>query len=240
MPQNVPPGVLPPAQPVTPPPAIPTTAPKEVPKYAGPVRIQIFSELIATGSESAKIIDDKKRETIESVLNRVTGVKSVAFRPADRMFEAVFEGKYEDLAAFKPAMASTGVPSEMVSPLEIVFRPGSLPVQNPDKLKETLGKVPGVKAVVQDGNAFKCYADVETDLAAIESAGGSVMSHEWLSLAVSAVPDNAETAVTDLANTKYVLRVEVEDAQVKVLCVKGRVTKALLKSILTKNGFKVK
>ncbi len=119
------------------------------------------------------------------------------------------------------------------------MRPNSLPIASPDKVKQTLSSVPGVKAVVQDGNAFKCYADMETELGAVEAAAaGSVTSHEWLSLTASG--GNEETAGRELGNTKYVLCAEIGDEQVRVLCVKGRVTRALIKSLLTKAGFKVK
>ena len=57
MPQGFPPGVLPPMP--APIPAIPTTPEPAKPRvFAGTVRVQIFSEVIATGGEAAKILDD--------------------------------------------------------------------------------------------------------------------------------------------------------------------------------------
>ena len=245
VPQGFPPGVLPPNVPATPAvPNVTTEAPKEKPKYNGTLRIQFFTDIITTGdAKTLKVLDDKKKELIETTLNRVNGIKAVTFNAADRCFEAEFDGTIESLAQIKPALSSTGVAMEMSAPLELIFRPGSLPVSNPDKIIKGIGAVGGVKGVIQDGNVFKCFCAIDADLNAIVSASGiagEITSHEWISLTIASSPANVETALTDLLQTKYVLAVEIGDNDVRVLCVKTRVTRSLLKSILSKNGFKLR
>jgi copper chaperone CopZ len=219
------------------PPTVPTTAPEPKPKtFAGPVLIRIFTEVIATGGEGAapKSIDDKKREVVETALGRVPGVGSVTFKPEDRIFEAEYSGPYDKLSEFKAAMSTTGVASEMVSPLEILFRPASVPVSDPKKLIASLESVPGVAAAVQEGHLFKCYGAIDVDLAAIEKAGGTVESHAWIELVLK-TPMN-DRGLSELLQVKYVLAVEPADGRVRALTVKGRATRAALKSTLARCG----
>jgi hypothetical protein len=67
-----------------------------------------------------------------------------------------------------------------------------------------------------------------------------IVSHEELKVGFGAGGNgNAQNLQDDLSKTKWVLKVDIDSAgnAVKVLAVKGRVTKSLVKSLMSKHGF---
>lgn len=231
---------LPVPTPPTPTPSAPAAEP--TPTFAGTIRVQIFTDIIATGNETAKIkpIEDKERERIESYIKKVSGVSSVTFNPIDCTFDVGYSGSFDDVGDIEKSISLTGTACETISPLEVVFRP-NIVVEN-DTLKNALKGVSGVTVVIKSGNDFKCYCGVEIDLNAIKTAAsgagvnGSVVSHEEIKLPLAG-SGNAESAKRELKTCKYVLRADVTATEAKVLCVRGRVTRALVKSIVSKFGF---
>jgi copper chaperone CopZ len=209
--------------------------------------VRVFSETIVTGESAAPkaILDDKKRDAIETALGNAAGVKGAVYKPELQAYEIQYCGPYEGLDGVKNAFVTTGTPSEMISPLEIVFRPNRTPIQELDKLKKALKQIPGVAEVVQSGNLFRCFATLDNDprdiakTAAAAGYEGEVLSHEVVSFKLSGAGKHEE-AGSELASCKYVVRVFIDEDEATCLCVKGRVTRALLKSVLQKCGFKVR
>jgi len=240
-----PPGTpMPPAPAPTPTPAVPTAkAPDPAPTFGGTIRIATFSEIIASEGKKAAgpQIDMAK---IESALKRVAGVSSVSFDQNSKEISVGFSGPYSEMKKVKIAVDGQGVAAEVISPARVVVRPMG-EINDATAALNALKSVSGVVAVEKDSNDLIAYADLSSAsldslLKAVEGTGVKcqVASHEEIKVKFSAT-GKSDDLKNDLKQTKWVLRIDIDssDSSVKVLAVKGRVTKAVVRTVMAKHGF---
>lgn len=222
----------------------PVKPPEPAPTYSGTVRVATFSDAIAT--EGDKKVGGLQVDVarLEAAVKRLPGVTSFAFDPITRQMSVGYSGVYSETKRIKVAIDSQGVSSEIVSPARVVVRPMAV-LDDPSRFLSALKGVPGVLAAEREGNDLIAYADLSTASIhsirqAVEGTGirCQIASHEEIRVKFGAA-GTPEALTADLERTKWVLRAEVDPAEsvVKVLAVKGRVTRALIKSVMSKNGF---
>jgi copper chaperone CopZ len=235
----------PPPQP-TPQAPVPTPTvktPDPAPTFAGTVRIATFSDIITTGDKKGNgpSIDMGK---VEAALKRVDGVSSVSYDQASKEISVGFSGPYAEIKKIKIAVDGQGVAGEVVSPARVVIRPMGQ-VEDASSAINALKGVSGVVASEKDMNDLIAYADLKTVsldslLKAAEATGikCQIASHEEIKVKYTAA-GASEPLKSDLSCTKWVLRVDIDasDSSVKVVAVKGRVTRSVVKSVMAKHGF---
>jgi len=181
---------------------------------------------------------------IESALKRVAGVSSVSFDQNTKEINVGFSGPYSEMKKVKIAVDGQGVAAEVISPARVVIRPMGQ-IDDATAAVNALKSVSGVSAVEKDSNDVIAYADLSVTsleglLRAVEGTGVKcqVASHEEIKVKFSAA-GKSDDLKNDLKETKWVLRVDIEssDSSVRVLAVKGRVTKAVVKTVMAKHGF---
>lgn len=200
--------------------------------------------MIETGKESDKkdggsFADMAK---VEAAAKRVKGVTSFSFDSSRREIIIGYSGPIREAKDVKIAIDGQSLPNEIVSPAKLVVRPmGRL--ENPDQALNAVKGVAGVVAAEQEFNDLAVYADLSTIsldalIRAMEGSGVKcqISSHEEIKVKYGA-SGAIDALRRDLERTKWVLRVQVEGSQVRVLAVKGRVTRAVVKSVMAKHGF---
>lgn len=232
----MPPPILP-MPPVVPTPAAPAPtakAPEAPPKFSGTVRMVTFSDSIATG-ENAKASNRVDFERVESALKRVPGVSQAGVLPESRSMEISFEGPWTDLKKLEFAVSATGVSAEIINPARVVLRSA----EDMAKGLEAVRTLPGVHFVTRENNDAHIYCDLEQvsldEIREKSRVRTQVISHEEIRISFTSSGDR-DALKADLERTKWVIRALV-DGTVWVLAPKGRVTKALIKSVMAKNGF---
>jgi copper chaperone CopZ len=252
MPPGMAPGQMPPAPtptPSTPTPAPAAQAPKPtpapVPTMNGTVVVAFFSDVIATGGEApvkaASMIDWDK---VEAALKRVEGVSSASLDATSRRINVSYTGQYKDIDKIRTAVQNAGVSSELLNPAKMIFRPMG-EVDDGDKLASAIKGVAGVTMATREFNDIHFYADLATlDMEKVIQAAlgsgvkGQITTHELIKVGLTSGGDAAKL-VDELEKTKWVLKAEIDAStnSVKVLSVKGRVTRTLVKQIMTKCGY---
>lgn len=181
---------------------------------------------------------------VEAAVKRVEGVSSFSFDQNSKEISVGYSGKYADIKKVKIAVDGQGVASEVVSPARVVIRPIGQ-VEDGSAALTALKGVSGVVASEKEFNDFIAYADLTTTTLdslqkAVEGTGVKcqVASHEEIKVKFSAM-GKAEELKSDLSHTKWILKVDIDTAEssVKVLAVKGRVTRSIVKSVMDKYGF---
>ncbi len=234
----------PPAEP-QPNPNIPVIKTREpAPTFAGTVRFLAFADLaIVTGDKEKKdggsMVDMAK---VESSVKRVKGVTSFSYEVTSREISVGFTGPVSEVKDIKIAIDNQSLSNEVLSPARIVIRP----IGKVDKPEGVLGSIKGVSGVVaaeQDFNDWVAYGDLsvlslEALIKACEGSGAKcqIVSHEEIKV------KHTGTGATDalkneLSRTKWVLKVDIVGGEVRVVTVKGRVTKAQVKATMSKLGF---
>lgn len=207
------------------------------------MRLRTFSENIATEGTEIKTggIDLTK---VENAVKRVAGVTSFSFDPKTKEITVGYGGLAKNVKDIKIAVDGQSVSCEILSPARVVVRPiGAL--EDPTNALNAMKGVAGVTGVNKEFNDLVAYADLSTTSldalkAAVEGTGVKcqIASHEEVKVKYTAA-GNVETLRDDLSKTKWVLKVEVDSAkmEVRVLCVKGRVTRSIVGSVMNKHGF---
>lgn len=252
-PPQLPPGMPPGGMPIPP---APTPAPQPTPvvkketpaqpaTFAGSVRILAYSDAIVTGDGKAKASNLIDFDKIQAALKRVNGVTSASYDASSRMIDVGYSGIWTDINKLEMAVNNNGVAAELVSPAKVTFR-SMVVIEDDAKVIAALKGVSGVQYVSRDNSDLYVYCDLSTTTldsirSACEGSGirGMFASHEEVKVNFSAGNGNGPALQEDLSRTKWVLRVDIDSAAnvVKVLAVKGRVTKALIKSLLNRHGF---
>jgi copper chaperone CopZ len=206
----------------------------------------VYSDAIVTGEGSKSAAGlNLDWDKIESTLKRVEGVTSVSLDAASRRINLTFVGPWTGIEKVRNAAQTAGASAELVSPAKVTFRP-TVQVDDDAKITAALKGVSGVHHVAKDFNDYVLYADLATlDLDEISKAvlgvgvKGLIATHEWVRVGLGSTAGNSSQLLDELAKTKWVLRAEIDAAtsSVKVLAVKGRVTRALVKSVLAKCGY---
>jgi copper chaperone CopZ len=244
MPMPTPPSPAPTPQPT---PVAKKEAPAQPATFSGSVRMLTFSDAIVTGENAnAKVSSSTEFDKIEAALKRVAGVTSTNYDASTRSINVGYAGPWSDLNKITIAVNNNGVSAELVSPAKIVYRPMS-PVEDETKVITAVKGISGVQYVARENNDILVYADLmsvslDQIKSGCEGAGvkGMFVSHEEVKVNFAAGGNgNASALQDDLSKTKWVLKVDIDSAgnAVKVLAVKGRVTKSLVKSLMTKYGF---
>jgi copper chaperone CopZ len=238
----------PPAEP-QPNPNIPVIKTREPsPTFSGTVRLQTFADLtIETGKDekekkdSGSSVDMAK---VEGAVKRVKGVSSFSYDATKREIVVGFSGPVSDAKDIKIAIDTQGLTNEILSPAKVVVRPIGK-IENPAAALAALKGVPGVVAAESEYNDLVAYADLSTAsldalVKAVEGSGVKcqISSHEEIKVKFGS-SGSVEALKNDLGRTKWVLRVDVNagDSSVKVLSVRGRITRSVVKSIMAKHGF---
>jgi hypothetical protein len=226
----------------------------------GRIRIRIFDGASMTTIGAAPIdggtstpaalpanrLEGAVKEKVELNLSSVLGVLGVRWVAADSTYEIAYKGPYSEIDALRKAVVSEGVACEVVSPLEIVFRPRRA-AADPKALTAALGSIAGVHlALPESGGDFRVYATVEFDLELLSRAAskvgvtGDVVSHEVLEIRLKDFTlQKRDAARAELRNVPYVLRWNVDSRRLWALCVKGKVTREQLGAALERCGFAV-
>jgi hypothetical protein len=208
------------------------------------VVFKTFSELIPTEGEAKPVAGVIDMAKVEAAVKRVPNVSSYAFDPVTREITVGYAGFYKNIKEIKIAIEGQGVSCEPVNPARVVVRPLGK-IEKPDGALSALRGVAGVVEVAPDNNDLVAYADLKTLslealCAAVEGAGFKcqIASHEEIKVSYSAA-GSVEPLKADLLRTKWVLKADVDagGSCVKVLAVKGRVTKSAVKSVMAKHGF---
>jgi copper chaperone CopZ len=206
------------------------------------VRIAVFSEIIASGDKKAAGSVDTGK--IEAAVKRISGVSSASYDPNTHEISVGYSGAYADVKKIKIAVDSAGVSCELLSPAKVIVRPTSQISDHTAALTALKG-VAGVLATEKESNDLIAYSDLsavslENLIKAVEGAGikCQIASHEEIKVKYTA-SGKVEELKDDLNQTKWVLKVDVDSAEscVKVLAVKGRVTRAVIKTVMSKHGF---
>jgi copper chaperone CopZ len=231
-----------PSQAPTPAPVAKTPAPEQPAAFSGSVRIMAYSDSITTG-ESAKIASSIDFDKIQAALKRVAGVTDATFDASSRTINVQYGGPWKELNKLSMAVNNNGVSAELLSPARVGFRP-MVQIDDEGKVLGAVKGISGVQYVSRENGDIQIYCDLSTTSldsirSACESAGvkGMIVTHEEIQVKFSAGQGNGGALVDDVAKTKWVLKAEVVGDAVKVLAVRGRVTKALIKSLLSKHGF---
>lgn len=251
------PGAVPPNMPTpaptpapTPTAATPTPAAAPVPTFSGSVVIAVFGDVsgtISTGDKaqaksSGPVVEWDK---VEATLKRVEGVTGATLDTTSRRINVSYAGAFASVDKVRNSIQTSGVSCELISPAKVTFRPMGT-VDEDGKLLAALRGIAGVQMVTKDYNDFTLYADLsavdlDTILQAAQGAGvkGAIASHELFKVALTSTTGNSANLLDELSKTKWILKAEIEAStnSVKVLAVKGRVTRALVKTIMTKCGF---
>jgi copper chaperone CopZ len=243
----VPPPNVPTPQTPTPAPVAKTPAPSQPASFSGTVKIIAYSEVISTGEGNAKpsasAVDFEK---VETALKRVSGVSSASYNPSTRSIDVGYNGSWTDLNKLTMAVNNNGISAEMASPARVVLRP-MVVIEDENKVLTAVKAVSGVQYVSRENGDIVSYCDLtsvslDSIKSACESTGvkGMIVSHEELKVGFgSGGAGNTSALQDDLAKTKWVIKSEIDSGSncVKVIAPKGRVTKALVKSLLSKHGF---
>lgn len=221
-------------------------APEAVPNFSGQLVLVVFSDAIVTGEgskNSAGLTLDWDK--VDASLKRVTGVASTSFDAAARRINVTFVGPFKDIDKVRNAVQTSGVSAEILSPAKIIFRP-TVEVESDSKLIASLKGVPGVQIVLKDLNDYTLYADLSTlDLEEVTKAAlsagvkGMTPTHELIKTVLPPKGGNPEALLEELNKTKWILKADLDASTntLKVLAIKGRVTRALIKSLSTKCGY---
>jgi hypothetical protein len=217
-------------------------APEPPPNFSGTVRLVTFSEIIASGEGQAKPKNGIDFDRIDQALKRLSGVSSVSFNDATATIEVGYGGPWSDLAKVKNTVSACGVSAEVVNPARVVYRPTVI-VEDESKAVAALKAVAGVHYVCRESNDLVIYCDLAVTLldsirSSAEGAGlkGMINSHEEIRVPFTTQSGNLSALLEDLARTKWVLKTDQDGSNVRVLAVKGRITKALVKSLMTRHG----
>jgi hypothetical protein len=245
----MPPGWYPGMMP-TPPPPQPTPAASPAVKkepvapatYSGSVKIAVYSEAIFTGDANPKFAIDFDR--VESILKRVPGVGGASRDDSNRSIVVEYAGLWSDLNRLSAALNTNAISSELISPARVVYRPMAA-VEDASRAIAAIQAISGVHHVSHENGDFRIYADLTCVglgpiKAACDGAGvkGMFASHEEVKVSSGAAGQGDPSALReDLLRTKWVLNVQVDGGSVTVLAVKGRVTRALIKSLMAKHGY---
>lgn len=174
----------------------------------------------------------------------MTGVTSFSFDPKTKEITVGYSGLAKDVKDIKIAVDGQSVACEILSPARVVVRPiGAL--EDATNALNAMKGVAGVTGVNKEFNDLVAYADLGTTSldalkAAVEGTGikCQIASHEEVKVKYTAA-GNAEALKDDLSKTKWVLKADIDTAknEVKVVCVKGRVTRTVIGSVMSKHGF---
>jgi copper chaperone CopZ len=230
----------------TPAPTPSKPAPEPIPNFSGQVVLTVYSDAIVTGEGSKNSpglqLDWDK---VESSLKRVAGVASASLDAASRRINVSFVGPFKDIEKVRNAVQTSGVSAELLSPAKVIFRP-TVQVESDSKLVAALKGAPGVQMVLKDLNDYTLYADLSTlDLDEVTKAAlsagvkGMTPTHELIKTVLPPKGGDAAALIDELNKTKWVVKADIEAASntLRVVAIKGRVTRALIKSLSTKCGF---
>ncbi len=205
----------------------------------------VFSDIISTGQD-AKSNRGVDIDKVEGALKRIAGVGGISYDPATRSILADYTGPWRDLGKLPITLANNGLFAEIKNPAKVVYRP-MVQTEDAAKVIRALKAISGVHFVGNDNNDFQVYVDLElVSLEQIKSAcegvgiRGMIASHEEVRVSFGPGGQGNTSALSeDIARTKWVLNVDIDVSTnaVKVLAIKGRVTKALVKSLMAKHGF---
>jgi len=207
------------------------------------VTTQPTSTPIEGTSAAPKRLEGETKEKVELNLQTVLGVVGVRWIASEGAYEIAYQGAYSEIESLRKAVISEGVACEVVSPLEITFRPRAA-VRDPKPLTTALGTIAGVHLVLQQGADFKVYASVDLELELLNRAAskvgvtGEIVSHEVLELRLKdfSLPKR-DAAKAELRGLAYVLRFDVDSKRLQAMCVKGRVKVDELRALLERHGF---
>jgi hypothetical protein len=200
----------------------------------------MFADMtISTGDkkDSSNPVADMPK--IESAVKRVKGVTSFAFDATSREISVGYSGPAPDAKNIKIAIDGQGVAGELLSPARIVIRPIGK-IEKPEAALAGVKGVAGIVAAETEYNDLIAYGDLSiVSLDTLEQSVGvkcQIVSHEEIKIRFNGA-GSIDELKKDLEHTKWVLKVDVADSTVKVLAAKGRLTRALVKSVMTKHGF---
>jgi hypothetical protein len=213
------------------------------PTFSGTVRIAVFTDVaIATGDKKDAPASTVDMAKVESAVKRVKGVTSFAFDAASREISVGYSGPAPDAKNIKIAIDGQALASELLSPAKIVIRPMGK-IEKPEAALAAVKGVAGVVASEMEYNDLVAYGDLSTLSLdslekAVEGSGAKcqIVSHEEIKIKYSGT-GSIDELKKDLEHTKWVLKVDIADSTVKVLSAKGRLTRALVKSVMSKHGF---
>jgi copper chaperone CopZ len=181
---------------------------------------------------------------VEAAVKRVPNVTSFAYDATKHEITVGYSGYYKDVKDIKIALDGQSVPCEAINPARVVIRPIGK-VEKPEGVIGAIKGVPGVVDASTDNNDLIAYADLntlslDTLTKAVEGAGVKcqIPSHEEIKVRYSAA-GTVDALKSELQRTKWVLRVDIDaaDSSVKVLAVRGRVTRDAVKAAMSKCGF---
>jgi copper chaperone CopZ len=240
--------MTPPSSPAAKAPApAPTPTPKPAeptPTFSGSVVVAVFSDVITTGEAKASAASSLEWDKVEASLKRVDGVTNAAFDAGSRRINVTYTGPFAGIEKIRNAAQNSGASCELLNPAKLIFRPMGQ-IEDESKLLSAIRGVSGVTTASKDLNDITFYADLSSlDLDAVTKAAlgagvkGQIVTHEVLKQALPA-GGNPASLTDELGKTKWILKAEVDSStnELKVLAVKGRVTRALVKSIMTKCGY---
>jgi hypothetical protein len=230
---------------------MPIPTPKAAPKpppiatFTGKVAIAVFSDAISTGEGARPAGLSIDWDKVDAALRRVEGVGAATLDSASRRILVDYKGPYKQIEKLRNTVQNVGVSCEMLSPAKILFRP-MVVVGEDAKLLDALKGVAGVTEVAKELNDYHVYANLETvDLAELSKAAegvgvrGMIGSHEVVKERLPSTGGDSAMLLEELGKTKWVLKASIDSSanSVNVLAIKGRVTGALIKSLMSKCGF---
>lgn len=156
----------------------------------------------------------------------------------------IFKGAIRDLDKVEREVQNLGISACLYDPCKFVIRPSEM-VTNKAAFIKALESVPGVKAVDEDGGYYHCLADPsqcdpEALVDAAKNAGvkSQLTSHEVFIFKIESKDFKGGTSVLEqkLKETRYVLRATCGTDSIKVVVVKGKVSRAVVKAMIEREG----
>lgn len=219
-------------------------APDPGPRVYGCVVFRLFSETIATEGD-AKSAPKLEVPRLEAAVKRVPSVTEFSFDPERREVKIGYSGFAKDIKELKIAIEGQGLSCEAISPARVVVRPLAA-LEKSDGALSAMKTVSGVVDVAREGNDLIAYSDLAVisldGLAkALENSGVKcqIPSHEEVKVKYGA-SGNVESLKAELLKTRWVLRAAVDSDghSIKVLAVRGRLTRAIVATLMNKYGFR--
>lgn len=180
---------------------------------------------------------------VEPVLSKIPGVTNVKMDDSG-WITCAFKGTFKDLDKVEREIQNLGISACLYDPCKFVIRPSEM-VKDKTAFINALKGVAGVKAVDEDGGYYHCLADPsqcdpETLLDAAKNAGAKsqLTSHEVFTFKIESKDFKGAVSALEqkLKDARYVLRATCGTDSIKVVVVKGKVSKTTVKGMIEKEG----
>lgn len=179
------------------------------------------------------------------IRSRFVGALDIKFFAAERALCVKFEGTYADLGRMEKVISDNLTPVTLVDPMRLIY--SIAPAGDKADRKTVtmlLESLKGVKKANVNGTSAELFVEPNIDLPSIEEKAAQgfyrfkINSHELLDFTLDRIREgfSFQPLKEELLRISGVIEAKHQGDSIKVLALKGRVTKQALKPILRKHG----